>query len=44
VGDLPIGRESFREVIARTVPAGKVDINLQAFDRGLETVRSSFNR
>jgi indolepyruvate ferredoxin oxidoreductase beta subunit len=44
VGDLPIDRESFREVIARTVPAGKVDINLQAFDRGLETVRSSFNR
>jgi indolepyruvate ferredoxin oxidoreductase beta subunit len=43
VGDLPINRESFREVIARTMPPDKVDINLLAFDKGLETVRHSFS-
>jgi indolepyruvate ferredoxin oxidoreductase beta subunit len=41
IGDLPLSREGFREVIARTMPSGKVDINLMAFDKGLKSVRIS---
>ncbi|MBW2515083.1 MAG: indolepyruvate oxidoreductase subunit beta [Deltaproteobacteria bacterium] len=41
IGDLPLSREGFREVMVRTMPAGKVDINLLAFDKGLEAVRIS---
>ena len=44
IGDLPIDRQSFHKVIARTMPPDKVDINLLAFDKGLETVRHSFNK
>ena len=40
-GDLPLNRESFRDVIARSMPSDKVDINLKAFDKGLEAVRNS---
>ena len=38
VGDLPLDREGFREVMARTMPADKVDINLTAFDSGLAMI------
>jgi indolepyruvate ferredoxin oxidoreductase beta subunit len=41
VSDLPLDRDSFREVISRTMPAGKVDINLRAFGKGLEAVQIS---
>jgi indolepyruvate ferredoxin oxidoreductase beta subunit len=39
IGDLPLSREGFHKVMARTMPAGKVDINLLAFDKGLEAVQ-----
>ena len=39
VGDLPLDRDGFREVIARTMPEAKVGVNLAAFEKGLETVR-----
>jgi len=38
IGNLPLDRESFRKVIARTMPPGKVDINLKAYDKGLAMV------
>jgi indolepyruvate ferredoxin oxidoreductase beta subunit len=38
IGNLPLNRESFRKVIARTMPPGKVDINLKAYDKGLAMV------
>jgi indolepyruvate ferredoxin oxidoreductase beta subunit len=38
VGDLPLDREGFREVMARTMPADQVDINLAAFDTGLAMI------
>jgi indolepyruvate ferredoxin oxidoreductase beta subunit len=37
-GVLPLGREEFSEVIASTMQADKVDINLQAFDLGWHMV------
>jgi len=43
IGDLPLGRDRFSEVMARTMPAGKVDINLSAFDKGLAVVSASSN-
>jgi indolepyruvate ferredoxin oxidoreductase beta subunit len=39
IGDLPLSRDGFRAVMARTMPAGKLDINLSAFDKGLEAVQ-----
>lgn len=39
IGDLPLSRDGFREVIARSMPADRVDANLAAFDKGLEAVR-----
>jgi indolepyruvate ferredoxin oxidoreductase beta subunit len=39
IGDLPLDRESFRQVMARSMPAEKVDINLAAFDTGLAMIR-----
>lgn len=38
VGDIPLDRDGFREVIARTMFADKVDTNLRAFDKGVEMV------
>jgi len=40
VGDLPLDRQGFNEVMARTMSLDKVDINLKAFDKGLEAVRN----
>lgn len=39
VGDLPLEKEAFRQVIARTMPASKVEINLAAFEKGLAAVK-----
>jgi indolepyruvate ferredoxin oxidoreductase beta subunit len=39
VGDLPLDRDGFREVISRTMPAEKVDINLTAFEKGVAMVQ-----
>lgn len=43
IGDLPLSRNGFREVLARTMPPDKLDINLSAFDKGLEVVRPPSN-
>jgi Pyruvate/2-oxoacid:ferredoxin oxidoreductase gamma subunit len=39
VGDLPLTKEGFRAVMIRTMPAGKVDINLAAFDKGMDMIQ-----
>jgi indolepyruvate ferredoxin oxidoreductase beta subunit len=39
VGAVPLDRDGFRAVIARTMSADKADVNLRAFDRGVEAVR-----
>jgi indolepyruvate ferredoxin oxidoreductase, beta subunit len=38
VGDLPLNREGFRDVMARTMPPAKVEINVSAFDKGMAMV------
>lgn len=39
VGDLPLDLDGFRDVITRTMPAGKIDINMTAFEKGWALVR-----
>ncbi len=39
VGDLPLEKKEFREVIGRTLAAGKVDINVTAFEMGIAAVK-----
>ena len=39
ISELPILREDFEAVIAESLPAEKVNINLKAFDQGSELVR-----
>lgn len=39
LGDVPIDREGFSRVIARTLPPDKTAVNLAAFDKGLAAVR-----
>ncbi|MFO7707386.1 MAG: indolepyruvate oxidoreductase subunit beta [Desulfobacterales bacterium] len=39
IGDLPLDREGFRDVIARSIPPDRVDVNLRAFGKGVEAVR-----
>ncbi len=39
VGDLPLEKKEFREVIGRTMAAGKVDINVTAFEMGIAAVK-----
>ena len=34
IGDLPLDREAFRDVIARTMPPDKVELNLKAYGMG----------
>ena len=36
---LPIDRKDFEKVISETLPTGKVDLNLRAFDMGSELVK-----
>ena len=38
IGDLPLTKEGFRKVMARSMPASKLDINLAAFDKGLAMI------
>jgi len=38
VGDLPLDRDGFLEVMARTLPPEKVAINATAFDKGLAMI------
>jgi len=38
VGDLPMDRDGFREVMARTMPSDKVKIYLTAFDKGMAMI------
>jgi len=37
--ELPIQREDFREVIVSSLPADKLEVNLKAFDIGVEKVK-----
>ena len=39
VGDFPLDKDGFQEVITRTMPANKVDINLTAFEKGMAMVQ-----
>ena len=39
VGDLPLARDRFQEVMARTMPAAKVEMNVTAFDKGLAMIQ-----
>jgi indolepyruvate ferredoxin oxidoreductase beta subunit len=38
IGDVPLDREGFREVIARSMPADRLEVNLRAFDTGVAAV------
>ncbi len=38
IGDVPLEREGFRAVVSRIMPPGKVNINLEAFDKGMDAV------
>jgi len=38
VGALPVDREDFQDVIARTLPPDKLSVNLQAFDIGVRKI------
>jgi indolepyruvate ferredoxin oxidoreductase beta subunit len=38
IGELPIGRENFKEVILKSMPEEKLDINLKAFDIGTSMI------
>ena len=38
VGDLPLSRDRFREVMARTMPPAKVEMNVTAFDKGMAMI------
>jgi indolepyruvate ferredoxin oxidoreductase beta subunit len=41
MGDLPLDREGFSKVIARSLPAEKQDLNLKAFDIGFSLLSNS---
>jgi len=38
IGALPMGRENFKEVISKSMPEDKLDINLTAFDIGTSMI------
>jgi indolepyruvate ferredoxin oxidoreductase, beta subunit len=40
VGDLPLDKERFRQVISRTMSADKVDINVTAFEKGMAKAKT----
>ncbi len=40
IGLLPIDDESFKAVISENVPQSKIDINMQAYQKGKEMVKS----
>jgi len=37
---LPIARDDFREVIVKTLAADKLDVNMKAFDIGVNSVNT----
>jgi indolepyruvate ferredoxin oxidoreductase, beta subunit len=39
VGDVPLDPQGFRTVIARTMAAGHVEINLMAFEKGMDAIQ-----
>jgi len=39
MGDLPLSKADFQKVIARTMPPDKVELNLKAYDMGLQMVQ-----
>jgi indolepyruvate ferredoxin oxidoreductase beta subunit len=39
VGDLPLNKDGFRGVMARTMPPGKVEMNVSAFDKGMAMIQ-----
>ncbi|UCF91600.1 MAG: indolepyruvate oxidoreductase subunit beta [Desulfobacterales bacterium] len=39
VADLPLDRDGFREVMARTMPPDRVEVNVRAFDKGLAMIK-----
>ena len=39
--ELPISREDFREAFLNSMPATKLDVNLRAFDLGVEKVKQA---
>ena len=39
IGDLPLTIKGFREVMARTMPASKIDINVAAFEKGMDMIQ-----
>jgi indolepyruvate ferredoxin oxidoreductase beta subunit len=41
IGELPLDREGFSKVIARSLPAEKQDLNLKAFDIGFSLLSNS---
>jgi indolepyruvate ferredoxin oxidoreductase beta subunit len=41
IGELPLDREGFSKVIARSLPAEKQDLNLKAFDIGSSLLSNS---
>jgi indolepyruvate ferredoxin oxidoreductase beta subunit len=38
IGELPLGREEFKEVISESISEDKLEINLKAFDRGASLI------
>ncbi len=40
-GDLRLSRDDFREVMARNMPASKVELNVTAFDKGMAMIRQA---
>ena len=38
-GELPVTREDFREAFLNSMPAAKLDVNIRAFDVGLDKVK-----
>jgi indolepyruvate ferredoxin oxidoreductase beta subunit len=41
IGELPLDREDFSDVIDRSLPAGKQELNLKAFDIGASLLNTT---
>jgi indolepyruvate ferredoxin oxidoreductase beta subunit len=41
LGVLPLEREDFKEAILRSIPRGKLDINLKAYDIGRQIIKQN---
>jgi indolepyruvate ferredoxin oxidoreductase beta subunit len=38
IGELPLDRQDFKQVISRSMPADKVEDNLYAYDLGVDMI------